>query len=123
VWVVAVGRSAAPPGDQRLTILVDAFGSQPALRQDWGYAALVEYGGKRILSDTGNDPAGFAAHVRQRGVELTSLDAVVISHRHGDHTAGLDYLLSVNPGVRIYVPDRLGLILVGLGLVGTTGRR
>ena len=100
-----IDRTAAPPGDQRLTILVDAFGSQPALRQDWGYAALVEYGGKRILFDTGNDPAGFAANVRQLGVELTRLDAVVISHRHGDHTAGLDYLLSVNPGVRIYVPD------------------
>lgn len=42
-------------GDQRLTILVDAFGSQPQLHQDWGYAALIEYGGKRILFDTGND--------------------------------------------------------------------
>ncbi|UCC47367.1 MAG: MBL fold metallo-hydrolase, partial [Gemmatimonadota bacterium] len=24
---------------------------------------------------------------------------------HGDHTAGLDYLLEVNPSVRLYVPD------------------
>jgi len=92
-------------GDQRLTILVDAFGSRPELRQDWGYAALVEYGGKRILFDTGNDSDGFAEYVRRLGVQLTGLDAVVISHRHGDHTAGLRYLLTVNPSVKIYVPD------------------
>ena len=35
----------------RVTILVDAFGKSDALKQDWGFAALVEYGGKRILFD------------------------------------------------------------------------
>ncbi|WP_411280993.1 MBL fold metallo-hydrolase [Gemmatimonas sp.] len=100
--------NAAQPasiGNQRLTVLVDAFGSQPALRQDWGYAALIEYGGKRILFDTGNDSAGFAENVQRLGVQLTRLDAVIISHRHGDHTAGLRYLLTVNPRVTIYVTE------------------
>lgn len=92
-------------GNQRITILVDAFGEQPKLHQDWGYAALVEYGGRRILFDTGNDSAGFEENVRRLGVDLTRLDGVVISHRHGDHTAGLRYLLTVNPTVKIYVPD------------------
>jgi 7,8-dihydropterin-6-yl-methyl-4-(beta-D-ribofuranosyl)aminobenzene 5'-phosphate synthase len=32
------------------------------------------------------------------------LDFALISHRHLDHTAGLSYLLSINPGVRIYAP-------------------
>lgn len=90
---------------QRITILVDAFGSQPGLHQDWGYAALVEYGGKRILFDTGNDSDGFLDNVQRLGVDLTRLDAVVISHRHGDHTAGLRHLLRVNPGVKVYVPN------------------
>jgi 7,8-dihydropterin-6-yl-methyl-4-(beta-D-ribofuranosyl)aminobenzene 5'-phosphate synthase len=30
---------------------------------------------------------------------------VVISHRHSDHTSGLDYLLEVNPDNLIYVPE------------------
>lgn len=101
----AIGPESLAVGDQRLTILVDAFGEQPKLHQDWGYAALVEYGGKRILFDTGNDSAGFEENVRRLGVELTRLNAVVISHRHGDHTAGLRYLITVNPRVKIYVPD------------------
>ena len=94
-----------PPAVDRITVLTDAFGGSEALAQDWGYAALIEYGGARILFDTGNNAERFAANVRALGVDLTRLDAVVISHRHGDHTDGLRHLLAANPGVRIYVPD------------------
>lgn len=93
----------AQPGG-RITILYDAFGAPSALQKDWGYAALVEYGGKRILFDTGNNAKVFEHNARQLGIDLTLLDAVVISHRHGDHTSGLTYLVGVNPNVKIYAP-------------------
>ena len=41
------GVARAPP--DRMTVLCDAFGRDPALQKDWGYAALLEVGGKRIL--------------------------------------------------------------------------
>jgi 7,8-dihydropterin-6-yl-methyl-4-(beta-D-ribofuranosyl)aminobenzene 5'-phosphate synthase len=88
----------------RVTILYDAFGPPSALQKDWGFAALIEYGGRRILFDTGNDAAIFARNVEQLGVDLTRLDAVVISHRHGDHTTGLEVLVAANPTVPIYTP-------------------
>ncbi len=94
--------AAEAPG--RVTILYDAFGRPSELQKDWGFAALVEYGGKRILFDTGNDARVFEHNVRALKVDLTRLDAVVISHRHGDHTSGLAYLLKVNPRVKIFVP-------------------
>jgi 7,8-dihydropterin-6-yl-methyl-4-(beta-D-ribofuranosyl)aminobenzene 5'-phosphate synthase len=89
----------------RVTILYDAFGTASALQKDWGFAALIEYGGRRILFDTGNDAAIFAGNVKQLGVDLTRLDAVVISHRHGDHTTGLEVLVAASPTVPIYVPQ------------------
>jgi 7,8-dihydropterin-6-yl-methyl-4-(beta-D-ribofuranosyl)aminobenzene 5'-phosphate synthase len=93
---------------KRITNLYDAFGAPSAtLVKDWGYAALVEYGGKRILFDTGNDADIFARNVKALGIDLARLDAVVISHRHGDHTSGLTYLLQVNPGVTIFVPQEV----------------
>ena len=95
-------RAEAP---HRVTVIVDAFGDVPAVQHDWGFAALVEYGGKRILFDTGNDADLFARNAEALGVDLTRLDFVVISHRHGDHTDGLRHLLAVNPKVTIYVPD------------------
>ncbi len=98
--------SAVEPGG-RITILYDAFGKDPALKKDWGYSALVEYGGKRILFDTGNNNDLFAQNVKSLNVDLTRLDFVVISHRHGDHTSGLNHLLSVNPEVTIYAPTEI----------------
>jgi 7,8-dihydropterin-6-yl-methyl-4-(beta-D-ribofuranosyl)aminobenzene 5'-phosphate synthase len=87
-----------------ITNLYDAFGAPSALQQDWGFAALIQYAGKRILFDTGNDAGIFEHNVRQLGIDLGRLDAVVISHRHGDHTSGLEYLLEKNPHVKIYAP-------------------
>ena len=81
------GPLASAQEPKRITILCDAFGpSAGALEMDWGFSALVEYEGKRILFDTGNNSQVFARNVKKLGVDLTHLDAAVISHRHGDHT-------------------------------------
>jgi 7,8-dihydropterin-6-yl-methyl-4-(beta-D-ribofuranosyl)aminobenzene 5'-phosphate synthase len=88
----------------QITVLYDAFGKDAAMTKDWGYAALVEVNGKRILFDTGDNPDIFARNVKAKGVDLTQLDFVVMSHRHSDHMGGLTYLLSVNPKVKIYAP-------------------
>jgi 7,8-dihydropterin-6-yl-methyl-4-(beta-D-ribofuranosyl)aminobenzene 5'-phosphate synthase len=101
----ASAQAQSPTPAQRITILYDAFGAPSALTRDWGFAALVEYGGKRVLFDTGNDAAILAHNVQALGVDLTRLDAAVISHRHGDHTSGLTHLLEVNPRVPIHAPQ------------------
>jgi 7,8-dihydropterin-6-yl-methyl-4-(beta-D-ribofuranosyl)aminobenzene 5'-phosphate synthase len=88
----------------RVTIIYDAFGKAPAMKHGWGYSALVEYGGKRILFDTGGHLDDFAANAKALNVDLTRLDFVVLTHRHGDHTSGLHHVLKMNPGVQIYTP-------------------
>ena len=88
----------------RITILYDAFGKRSAMEKDWGYSAFVEYGGKRILFDTGDNPEILAKNAKAKGVDLSRLDFVVLSHRHGDHMGGMDYLLRANPNVKIYAP-------------------
>ena len=67
----------------RITVIVDAFGARPGLAHDWGYAALVEYGGKRILFDTGNNAGIFARNAKKLGVDLTRLDAAVMGSGGG----------------------------------------
>ena len=100
VWVAAVPCRA----QDKVTILYDAFGESKELTKDWGFSALVEHNGKRILFDTGNDAAIFEHNVKALGVDLTKLDFVVISHRHADHSTGLRYVLRVNPNITVYVP-------------------
>lgn len=89
----------------RVTILNDAFGNKPELEQDWGYSALIEFEGKRILFDTGDNIQVFRKNVERLHIDLSHLDMVVITHAHGDHTAGLRYVLSRSPAVKLYVPD------------------
>lgn len=114
--------AGSDPTKAQITVLYDAFGKAPAMRKDWGYAALVEYGGKRILFDTGNNPDTLAQNAKAKGIDLAKLDFVVMSHRHGDHMGGLAYLLSVNPKVKIYAPKE-GFGVYGGDLPGTFFRK
>src|SRR5256712_4252020 len=106
----------------QITILYDAFGKSSSMQKDWGYAALIEYGGKRILFDTGNNGDTLAQNAKAKGIDLSKLDFVVMSHRHGDHMGGVAYLLSVNPRVKIYAPKE-GFGVYGADLPSTFYRR
>ena len=105
VFIATLVHPAAYAAQNRITILNDAFGKQAGLAQDWGYAALIEFEGKRILFDTGDNAALFQKNVERLHVDLSSLDMVVVSHSHGDHTSGLRYVLSRNPNVPLFVPE------------------
>ena len=105
VIVLLLAGMAVAETPNRVTILYDSFGKNPALTMDWGFAALVEYGGKRILFDTGNNARSFEHNVKAAGVDFRNIDFAIISHRHADHTSGITYVLTVNPKVPIYVPD------------------
>jgi 7,8-dihydropterin-6-yl-methyl-4-(beta-D-ribofuranosyl)aminobenzene 5'-phosphate synthase len=117
-------QSPASPDDQKaqITILYDAFGRTSAMTKDWGFACLIEYGGKQILFDTGNNAEIFAHNVKTKDIDLRKLDFVVISHRHGDHTSGLNHVLTVNPHVPVYAPaENFGVF--GAALPGTFYKR
>jgi 7,8-dihydropterin-6-yl-methyl-4-(beta-D-ribofuranosyl)aminobenzene 5'-phosphate synthase len=115
---------AASPDLQKaqITVLYDAFGKTSPMTKDWGFAALIEYGGKQVLFDTGNNADIFAQNVKVKGVDLTKLDFAVISHRHGDHMSGLSHLLNVNPRVPIYAPKEIAGVFGG-AVPGTFYRR
>jgi 7,8-dihydropterin-6-yl-methyl-4-(beta-D-ribofuranosyl)aminobenzene 5'-phosphate synthase len=100
----AAANANVDPATAKITVLYDAFGQASAMQTDWGYAAFVEYGGKRILFDSGNNPDILAQNAKAKGIDFSKLDFVVLSHRHGDHMGGLSYVLSVNPKVPIYAP-------------------
>jgi len=110
--VVAAGSLAGGAQAQtvpaRVTVISDAFGKESKLQRSWGYAALVEYAGKRILFDTGGQKKAFVDNAKALKIDLKKLDFVVLSHRHGDHTAGVSHLLQVNPKVKIYAPLETG---------------
>ena len=102
---IVVSMCTACLGQGRVTILTESFTRWPKLKPDWGYAALVEYGGKRILFDAGDNIALLKENVSSLNVDLTHLDMVVISNAQGEFISGLRWILEMNPKVTLYVPD------------------
>ncbi|HEY8572496.1 MBL fold metallo-hydrolase [Phenylobacterium sp.] len=76
---------------------------------EWGYAALVEVDGRRILFDTGARPDVVLANARELRVDLSDVDDVVLSHNHADHTGGL---LSLRKSVMARRQEALGRVHV-----------
>jgi 7,8-dihydropterin-6-yl-methyl-4-(beta-D-ribofuranosyl)aminobenzene 5'-phosphate synthase len=68
-----------------------------ALVAEHGFSALVTVtrGGRehRFLFDTGASPDGVTENMRRLGVDPGSIEAIVCSHGHFDHTAGIDGLV------------------------------
>ncbi|RRJ95594.1 MBL fold metallo-hydrolase [Opitutaceae bacterium TAV4] len=56
---------------------------------EWGFAALVEADGRRILFDTGAHPGLVLENARTLGIDLTDVPEVIITHNHWDHIGGL----------------------------------
>ena len=96
--------SSNTPGKSSATVLFDAFGKTSALTKGWGYSTLIEHNGKRILFDGGSNADVFKHNIAAKKIDATKIDIVIISHAHHDHVNGIDYLLKVNPRVKIYFP-------------------
>ena len=56
---------------------------------EWGFSALVEADGHKILFDTGARPRTVLENAKELKIDLSEVQDVVLSHFHDDHTTGL----------------------------------
>ncbi len=56
---------------------------------EWGFAAVIEVDGQRLLFDTGQRPETVLHNAQELGIDLSGITDVVLTHNHDDHTAGL----------------------------------
>jgi 7,8-dihydropterin-6-yl-methyl-4-(beta-D-ribofuranosyl)aminobenzene 5'-phosphate synthase len=106
VAAATAGAAAASQGDPRrlgirVTYLYDNTAVAPGVQADWGFACLVEGRGRRVLFDTGAKPDVLRHNADALGVDLGRLDAVVLSHDHGDHVNGFP-ALGRRPGLPVF---------------------
>jgi 7,8-dihydropterin-6-yl-methyl-4-(beta-D-ribofuranosyl)aminobenzene 5'-phosphate synthase len=80
---------------------------------EWGFSALVEADGHRILFDTGAHTDVVLKNAQTLGVDLASVPEVVLSHNHWDHVGGL---LTLRQSVLAKSPGALARVHVGEGI-------
>jgi len=86
------------------TIVYDNYPCAEGLKTDWGFSCFVQGMDETTLFDTGRQGDIFMANMESLKLDPCSVDIVVISHFHGDHTGGLDAFLERNSQVTVYVP-------------------
>jgi 7,8-dihydropterin-6-yl-methyl-4-(beta-D-ribofuranosyl)aminobenzene 5'-phosphate synthase len=99
------GAEAPSPPPVRLTVLYDNWVGEEGTEADWGFAVLVERGDATVLFDTGTRPEVLRHNVQALRIDLGKVDAVVLSHDHGDHTGGLLSVLEEVSSVPVYAPS------------------
>jgi len=86
----------------RVIVLYDNRSDRHDLQPGWGFSALIEFGGNRVLFDTGADKLVLEHNAAALGVELKATDYLFFSHEHCDHIGAVSSAL--HPGITVVYP-------------------
>jgi phosphoribosyl 1,2-cyclic phosphodiesterase len=70
-----------------------------------GNAIFVQAGNTRVLVDAGFSARSVAERLALLGVEADEIDAIVVTHEHGDHTSGVG-VFARRHGTPVYMTER-----------------
>src|SRR5215472_7601449 len=102
-------RRPGPPQRHRTSSVMAGGQTLDALIAEHGFSALVTVrkgpAGHRVLYDAGTSPDGVVENMRRLDIDPGSIEAIVCSHGHFDHTTGIDGLIRA-----VWWPNMLVLI-------------
>ncbi|MES2696079.1 MAG: MBL fold metallo-hydrolase [Verrucomicrobiota bacterium] len=121
VWVLALGlavgtTAATAEGAKvkslKVTVLSTMLAEGDELGE-WGFAALVEADGRKILFDTGAKTDVVLRNAQTLKIDLGDVPDVVLSHWHSDHVGGF---ITLRKEVMSKTPAALARTHVGAGI-------
>ncbi len=86
----------------KVHVLVDNTSIPEGPEGEHGLSLFIESGESKILFDTGQGDR-FVRNAREAGINLSEVQAAVVSHGHYDHGGGIVHFLNVNKTAPIYV--------------------
>lgn len=114
--------SAAEAPAVKVTYLYDNTSAVAGTDASWGFSALVEAHGKRVLFDTGGNAGVLRHNVAVLGVDLGRLDALVLSHEHSDHTNGIP-ALGRRDGLAAFYPASANVTAPFMNMLQSAGMK
>jgi 7,8-dihydropterin-6-yl-methyl-4-(beta-D-ribofuranosyl)aminobenzene 5'-phosphate synthase len=117
---------AEPAKSVKVTVLSTMLAGNPGAGiGEWGFAAVVDVDGRRLLVDTGARPETVLKNAAELGIDLSDVTDVVLTHNHSDHTGGLltlrQELSKKNPRALIRAHVGKGIFLPRLDSNGADG--
>jgi 7,8-dihydropterin-6-yl-methyl-4-(beta-D-ribofuranosyl)aminobenzene 5'-phosphate synthase len=97
----------------KITLLSTMLVGSPTGWGEWGFSALVEADGHRILLDIGAHPDTVLQNARDLNVDLSDVREVVLTHNHWDHVTGL---LTLRRAMMKQNPAALSVVHVANGI-------
>ncbi|MCK4631131.1 MAG: MBL fold metallo-hydrolase, partial [Bacteroidales bacterium] len=88
----------------KMTILYDNYVFTEGTKTAWGFSCFIEGTEKNILFDTGGEGEILMHNIDKLNINPESVDIIVISHNHWDHTGGLFTFLEKKSGIPVYLP-------------------
>jgi 7,8-dihydropterin-6-yl-methyl-4-(beta-D-ribofuranosyl)aminobenzene 5'-phosphate synthase len=85
---IAVGQETAFVSELKVTTLSTMLTEFQGVGE-WGFAALIEADGHTVLLDTGARPHTVLKNAEELGIDLSTVDTVIMTHNHWDHSGGL----------------------------------
>ena len=86
-----------------ITVVYDNNYYDPRLQTDWGFSCIIEFGATAILFDTGANQSILMGNMAELGIDVSKIQAIVLSHIHADHVNGLFAVLERNPNAKVYM--------------------
>ncbi len=104
--LVLVFASLSVAAELEIRVIYDNTSARSDMTEDWGYAAVVTFRGRRVLFDSGTKPPLFMENLKKAGVDPASIESAVISHDHADHRGGIHLLHPRNPSMTVFYLDK-----------------
>lgn len=86
----------------KIQILMENKTYRDGLVAEHGLSLLIETVNRKILFDAGASPL-LMHNIKQLDIDPATIDTVVISHGHFDHTGGLPAFLAANSKAKVYI--------------------
>lgn len=103
---LSAGYAHAAKPELEILVLFDNTSAREDLRRSWGFSALIDFRGHRVLFDAGSDPILLLEHLEKMQIDPKSIEHAVISHQHGDHLRGVYWVFEKNPKMTVHFLDK-----------------